>query len=161
MTRILGIDPGTAIVGWGVIDADGSRIHHVAHGCITTDSVLSDAQRLAEIARDIAQIITRYTPQEAAVERLFFAKNHTTVIPVAQARGVLLAACANANLSIDAYTPSQVKQSVTGHGRAQKHQVQLMVQKICTLSDLPTPDDAADALAVAICHAAMRNSVQM
>ncbi len=152
--RILGIDPGTAIVGWGVIDADGSQIHHVAHGCITTPKESADAQRLEEIARDLAVIIAEYTPQLAAVERIFYAKNQTTVIGVAQARGVILAELARANIAIGEYSPPQVKQAVTGHGRADKKQVQEMVRALCGLARYPQPDDAADALAVAICHSA-------
>jgi len=156
-TRILGIDPGTAIVGWAIIDDCGSgRVVHIAHGCIRTDKTLTDAQRLAEITQDLAQIIATHKPDEVGIEKLFYFKNQKTVIAVAQARGVLLLGVQRAGLVIGEYTPLQIKQSVAGNGRAQKRQVQEMVQKIFRLDAIPQPDDAADALAVAFCHSASR-----
>lgn len=150
--RILGIDPGTAIVGFGVIDVcDGDPVF-VDCGCIRTDSKLPMPARLDLIARDLRKIIREYQPDEVAVEELFFFRNITTAISVGQARGVILQTAQAANLLIHEYTPLQVKQAVTGYGKADKKQVQEMVKTILKLGTVPKPDDAADALAVAICH---------
>ncbi len=155
--RILGIDPGTAIVGWAIIDDyGGGRVKHVAHGCIETESTKSDADRLGEIARDFEQIVATYAPAEMGIEQLFYFKNQKTIITVAQARGVLLLCAERAHLAIGEYTPLQVKQAVAGNGRAEKAQVQAMVKTIFHLDAVPRPDDAADALAVAFCHSASR-----
>ena len=154
MVRILGIDPGTAIVGWGVIDFDEKSIKNrtVAYGHIETSKELSTCQRLEEIYDGIISLITTYQPQEAAVEELFYFKNAKTVITVAQARGVVLHTCHHNNLSIAEYTPLQIKQSLTGYGRADKKQMQEMVKNMLKLKSVPQPDDTADALAVAMCH---------
>ncbi len=155
--RILGIDPGTAIVGWAVIDDyGGGRVQHVAHGCIVTDKHKSDAERLVEIAQDFEEVVALYEPCEMGIEQLFYFKNQTTIMTVSQARGVIILCAARAGLRIGEYTPLQIKQSVTGHGRAEKKQVQEMVKKIYRLDAVPRPDDAADALAVAFCHSASR-----
>ncbi len=155
--RILGIDPGTAIVGWAVIDdAGGGRVAHVAHGCITTHKDRTDAERLVEIAQDLCDLIAQYRPQEVGIEQLFYFKNQKTIITVAQARGVALLAAQQHGLVIGEYTPLQIKQAVTGNGRADKRQVQEMVVRIYGLKSIPQPDDAADALAVAFCHSASR-----
>lgn len=154
--RILGIDPGTATVGWGVIDIRGGKTVSVAFGHISTSKDLSDEKRLSEIARDLEMIVREYRPEEAAVEELFFFKNQKTIISVAQARGVILLTLENLCVSISGYTPLQVKQALTNYGRADKGQVQLMVQAILKLPEIPTPDDTADALAIALCHASRR-----
>ncbi|MFZ2299794.1 MAG: crossover junction endodeoxyribonuclease RuvC [Candidatus Moraniibacteriota bacterium] len=154
--RILGIDPGTATVGWGIIDIDGGTATVVAFGHISTSKDLSPSRRLSEISRDIAGIIRRYQPEEAAVEELFFSNNQKTIIAVAQARGCILLTLENLCVSISGYTPLEVKQALTNYGRADKSQVQLMVKAILKLSAIPRPDDAADALAIALCHASRR-----
>lgn len=154
--RILGIDPGTATVGWGVIEMQGGKATSVAYGHLSTDKNLAPEKRLAEIARDLGELIKQYEPEEAAVEELFFFKNQKTIISVAQARGVILLTLENFCVSISGYTPLEVKQALTNYGRAEKAQVQLMVQAILKLPTLPTPDDTADALAIALCHASRR-----
>lgn len=154
--RILGIDPGTATVGWGVIEIQGGKAKAVAFGHISTSKDLSDEKRLAEIARDLEAIIKQYQPQEAAVEELFFFKNQKTIISVAQARGVILLTLENFCVTIFGYTPLQVKQALTNYGRADKTQVQLMVKALLKLSEIPKPDDTADALALALCHQSRR-----
>ena len=151
-TRILGIDPGTAIVGWGVIDVSDTDVETVAFGHIETPKEDTDVARLDQIAADLEEIITTYRPQEAAVEELFYFKNAKTVISVAQARGVTLHICSKNGLGVAEYTPLQIKQSLTSYGRADKKQMQTMVTKILGLSSVPQPDDTADALAVALCH---------
>ncbi len=151
--RILGIDPGTATVGWGVIEVQGGKTTSVAYGHISTSKDLAPEKRLAEIASDLETIIKQYQPEEAAVEELFFFKNQKTIISVAQARGVILLTLENFCVSISGYTPLQVKQALTNYGRAEKTQVQLMVQAILKLPTIPQPDDTADALAIALCHA--------
>ncbi len=153
--RILGIDPGTAIVGWAVLDAQNNQNNNptvVAYGHIDTSKDNSDEKRLCEIADDITTVIHTHAPDVAAIEQLFFFKNQKTIITVAQARGVILQTCANNNLEIASYTPLQIKQSLTGYGRAQKKQMQEMITKVLHLKAIPQPDDTADALAVALCH---------
>lgn len=154
--RILGIDPGTATVGWGVIEAVNGKITSVAFGHISTSKDLAPEKRLAEIASDLKTIIQQYQPDEAAVEELFFANNQKTIITVAQARGVILLTLENFCVSIFGYTPLEVKQALTNYGRADKAQVQLMVQAILKLPEIPKPDDTADALAIALCHQSRR-----
>jgi crossover junction endodeoxyribonuclease RuvC len=154
--RILGIDPGTATVGWGVIEVIGGKTTSVAFGHISTSKDLSDEKRLVEIASDLEAIITQYRPEEAAVEELFFFKNQKTIISVAQARGVILLTLERFHVSIFGYTPLQVKQALTNYGRADKTQVQLMVKALLKLPEIPKPDDTADALAIALCHQSRR-----
>ena len=154
--RILGIDPGTATVGWGVIESVSGKTTSIAFGHISTDKELSPEKRLAEIAHDLRIIVERYRPEEAAVEELFFFKNQKTIISVAQARGVILLTLENLCVSIFGYTPLEVKQALTNYGRADKTQVQLMVQAILKLPTIPQPDDTADALALALCHQSRR-----
>ncbi len=148
----LGIDPGTAIVGYAVVAARGDELSMVACDVITTPASMPMAQRLQHIYRRLGEIITSYRPHEAAIEELFFAKNARTALTVGQARGVAMLALANGGLSIAEYTPLQVKQAVTGYGSARKEQVGEMVRILLHLSSIPRPDDAADAAAVAICH---------
>lgn len=154
--RILGIDPGTATVGWGIIEVAGSKNTAVAFGHITTSKDLPLAERLAEISKDIAGIVKKYQPGEAAVEELFFFKNQKTVISVAQARGSILLTLQNLRVKVSGYTPLEVKQALTNYGRADKSQVQLMAKALLKLSAIPEPDDVADALALALCHASRR-----
>lgn len=151
--RILGIDPGYGIVGFGVIDYENSQYKVIDYGVIETPKEEAMATRLAMVYRGISSLVKKYKPDEMAVEKLFFFKNQTTVIPVAEARGVILLAGIDTCGEIFEYTPLQIKQALTGNGRAEKKQVQYMVKAILGLQDIPKPDDAADALAVAICHA--------
>ena len=151
--RILGIDPGIAIVGWGVVDYTGNKFTPIAYGSIQTPKELTTEQRLERIYHELTDIIKTYSPQSMAVEELFFNTNQTTGIRVAQARGVILLAGEQAGISIAEYTPLQVKQSVVGYGRADKRQVIAMVTRILGLPKPPKPDDTADALALAITHA--------
>lgn len=154
--RILGIDPGTATVGWGVIEVQGGKSTAVAFGHISTDKDLAPEKRLAEIAHDLEEIIKKYQPEEAAVEELFFYNNQKTVISVAQARGVILLTLEHLRVSISGYTPLEVKQALTNYGKADKAQVQLMVKALLKLDAIPKPDDTADALALALCHQSRR-----
>jgi crossover junction endodeoxyribonuclease RuvC len=148
----LGIDPGTAIVGYAVVMAKGSEMNLLACDVITTPAKMPLAQRLQLIYEGLTGIIEAFKPQEAAMEELFFAKNARTAMTVGQARGVAMLALANGGLSVAEYTPKQVKQAVTGYGDAKKEQVGEMVRILLKLTAVPRPDDAADAAAVAICH---------
>lgn len=150
--RILGIDPGYAIVGYGVIEAAGGRYRPVEYGAITTPAGQDFGQRLVEIYQGMGEILTRLKPQAAAVEKLYFTNNKTTGIGVAEARGVILLALAQHGVPLYEYTPMQVKQAVVGYGGADKRQVMLMTQRLLGMKQIPRPDDAADALAIAICH---------
>jgi len=150
---ILGIDPGIAIVGYGLVEVNGGRLCARDYGCIRTANTKPAATRLAAIYDNLNKVIKANNPQVMAIEELFFNKNSRTVIAVGQARGVALLAAAHAGLTIAEYTPLEVKQAVTGVGRASKEQVQRMVQVLLKLDSIPRPDDTADALAVAICHA--------
>lgn len=151
--RILGIDPGIAIVGFGFIDKQGSRLVPVQYGSIQTEAHTDPAQRLKTVYDAIRQLIEKYEPDEVAVEKLFFNRNVTTAFAVGQARGVLMLAAVQRGLPVAEYTPLQVKQAIVGYGKAEKKQVQEMVRMFLRLSAAPKPDDVADALAVAICHA--------
>lgn len=150
--RILGIDPGIAIVGYGIVDIKGNSISMVEYGCITTSSKSRLPDRLFFIMNEMTDIINEFKPNEMAIEELFFNKNTKTAITVAEARGVEILAAKQSGLEIYEYTPLQIKQAVVGYGRAEKQQVQEMVKILLNLSERPKPDDAADALAVAICH---------
>lgn len=152
MIRIIGIDPGLANTGWGIVDSDGIRFKYITHGTITTPSKKSDSLRLKEIYTQLSEIIKEYKPVHAGVETLYFAKNVTSALPVAQARGVQLLALADHNIITGEYTPMQIKQAVVGNGRAEKKQVQNMVKLLLALPGIPKPDHAADALAAALCH---------
>ncbi|MGI5912401.1 MAG: crossover junction endodeoxyribonuclease RuvC [Syntrophomonadaceae bacterium] len=149
--RVLGIDPGTATTGYGIVDFKSGREHLVGYGTIKTAAGLAMSVRLYQIKRELVQIIQEHQPQMVAVEELFYNRNSRTVISVAESRGVILMTAAEAGLPIAEYTPLQVKQSVVGYGNADKKQVQLMVQRILKIDHIPRPDDAADALAIAIC----------
>ncbi len=150
--RILGIDPGYAIVGYGVLDYDGREFSVKGFGAITTSSEIHFDNRLGIIYNDMNELIEMYKPDAISLEKLYFNTNHTTAIDVAQARGVILLSANKHDVSIYEYTPLQVKNSVVGYGRAEKKQVQEMTRSILKLKEIPKPDDAADALALAITH---------
>ena len=150
---ILGIDPGVAIVGYAIIMVQGDNLQFVACDAITTQAGVALPLRLRYIYQQLSELIERYRPQEVAMEELFFGRNTSTAIAVGQARGVALLAVANAGLSIAEYTPNEVKLAVTGYGAAKKEQVGEMVRLLLHLPAVPRPDDAADAAAIAICHA--------
>lgn len=155
--RILGIDPGTGILGFGIIDVDPKgKISMVDAGVIRTPVKQPDSERLATIYYELHQIITELKPQQMAVEKLFFAQNVTTAMSVAQARGVVLLCGQQHELELAEYTPLQIKQALTGYGRADKKQMQEMVRVVLGLKNVPKPDDCADALAAAICHSMQR-----
>ncbi len=156
--RILGIDPGLAIVGWAVLDSNRGQVVPVAFGAIRTPAHTKIEERLLMIKNDLETIIDKYHPEEMAIEELFFNTNITTGIPVSEARGVILCTAFGKGLSISEYTPLQVKQAVVGYGRAEKHQVIAMVTSILKLKAPPKPDDTADAVAIAICHSQCSNS---
>jgi crossover junction endodeoxyribonuclease RuvC len=151
--RIIGIDPGTGILGFGVIEVSGSKNQLVDAGVIRTPVKEDDAVRLQTIFEEISDIIAQTKPQEMSIEKLFFAQNVTTAMTVAQARGVVLLAGMQAELVIAEYTPLQIKQALTGYGRAEKKQMQEMVRVLLGLKEIPQPDDCADALAAALTHA--------
>jgi crossover junction endodeoxyribonuclease RuvC len=150
--RILGIDPGTGILGFGVIDVVKGKTQLVDAGVIRTPVKEDDAVRLQTIFEELTDIIAATKPAEMAVEKLFFAQNVTTAMTVAQARGVVLLAGKQAGMGIYEYTPQQIKQALTGYGKAEKKQIQEMVRVILKLKEVPKPDDCADALAAAITH---------
>ena len=149
--KILGIDPGTATTGYGVIEASNGHIKMIEYGCIKTDKKDDPAKRLREIYNDLNKLIKKHRPSKVAVESIFFYKNVKTAIAVAQARGVILLCVQNNKKDLLEFTPLQVKNSLTGYGKADKKQVQFMVKKLLKLKKTPRPDDAADALALAIC----------
>ena len=157
--RILGIDPGIAIVGFGLIEANAGQHQMLQYGAITTEAGLPLATRLWQIGNDMEELIGQCKPDVIAIEELFFNTNITTGIAVAHGRGVILLACQKAGVKIYEYTPLQVKQAVVGYGRAEKAQVMDMVRRICNLPAPPKPDDAADAVALALCHARSSTSL--
>ncbi len=149
---ILGIDPGYAIVGWGVVEYSHGNFRPLGYGAITTEATTPFPERLQIIYNDMCYLFEKYKPEAMSMEKLFYNSNQKTVIDVAQARGVITLAAQNYGKDIFEYTPLQVKQSVTGYGRAEKKQVQEMTKNILRLPAIPKPDDTADALAMAICH---------
>ena len=157
--RILGIDPGIAIVGFGVIDCDSGRWQMVQYGAINTEAGLPLAARLVQIERDLGDLIDLFQPDEISIEELFFSKNITTGIAVAHGRGVILCTAEKKGIPVYEYTPMQIKQAVVGYGLAEKHQVMEMVKRLLKLKAVPRPDDAADALAIALCHARSATSL--
>lgn len=156
---ILGIDPGVATIGFGVIDAQGSKTAHRTHGVIKTPAGQRLALRLSQIYYDVAELIDTFKPDTIAIEELFFNTNLTTGIAVAHGRAAAILAGEQAGVPMFEYTPLQVKQAVAGYGRAEKRQVMDMVRRLLNLDAIPRPDDAADALAIAICHARNANSL--
>lgn len=156
---ILGIDPGYAIVGFGLVESQGQRQKLVACGAINTPSGVRLSARLWQIARDFEELINQFHPDALAIEELFFNNNVTTGIGVAQARGVIIMTAEKLGLPIFEYNPSQVKQAVVGYGKAEKRQVMDMTKRLLGLSAVPKPDDAADAVAIALCHARSSTSL--
>ena len=150
---ILGIDPGIAITGYGVVQTKGQKAFALDYGCISTPAKAPAPDRLLHIYEGLQQILTSFNPDAVAIEKIFFAKNANSAMQVGEARGVAVLAACHAGLQVFEYTPLQVKQAVVGYGRAEKQQVQQMVKLILGLTELPRPDDAADGLAIALCHA--------
>ena len=157
--RLIGLDPGLGVTGWGIIDVVDNRLAHVADGAVRTDRALSLARRLVQLADSIGEVIERFQPVEAAVEETFVNKNAVTTLRLGQARGIALMVPARAGLAVTEYLPNLVKKSVVGSGHAAKEQVQMMVRMILPSAEIATAD-AADALAVAICHAHHRQTAQ-
>ncbi len=149
---VLGIDPGTAIVGYSILEYKENKMNLLDYGCVYTDKDSEKEERLLIIFNELEEIIKKYSPTHMAVEELFYFKNNKTVISVGEARGVILLAGKKNNLNVKSYTPLQVKMGITGYGRADKKQIQLMVKTILKLKEIPKPDDAADAIAIAITH---------
>ena len=156
---VLGIDPGVATIGFGVLDAQRGKNTLIQYGVITTPAGLPLSRRLRQIYEDMEQLIRQFKPDEMAVEELFFSKNITTGISVAHGRGVILLAAEQLGVPVFEYTPMQVKQAVVGYGGAEKRQVMLMTQRLLGMKQIPKPDDAADALAIAICHSRAATSL--
>lgn len=150
--KILGIDPGYAILGYGIIEMKGNHFSVCSYGAITTDTSMAMPDRLKYLYTQIMDIIHEHEPEVAAIEELFFNTNSKTALLVGQARGIVILACVNSGLEICEYTPLQIKQGLVGYGRAEKKQIQAMVKTILNLKEVPKPDDTADALAAAICH---------
>lgn len=146
---ILGLDPGTARLGYGVLRQEGARLLHVEHGVLETPKEMPQSERLLDLHRRLMELVAKHQPKLVGVEKLFFSKNVKTALPVAEARGVILLALQAQGLKIFELTPGQVKQAVTGYGNADKRQVQEMVKILLKLKEIPHPDDAADALAIA------------
>ncbi len=151
MTVVLGIDPGIATTGYGILRSDGSRYHYIDHGTIRTDSDTEMGKRLEKLYDRISEVVTTYKPDWAGIESLFFARNASSAFPVAQARGVILLALAQAGVPTEELSPQEIKRSITGVGRAEKTQVQELVRVLLGLKEIPKSDHAADALAAAIC----------
>lgn len=149
--RILGLDPGLAILGFGIIDEEGNKLKLVDYGIINSEPDITFPERLKLLYDDLDFLINRYKPDIVSVEELFYNRNATTAIKVAQARGVQVLCCQQHDLPLYEFTPLQVKQTITGYGRADKKQVQLMVKSLLNMDHMPQPDDAADAIAIAIC----------
>ena len=156
---ILGIDPGVATIGFGLIDAQRSRNRLLRYGVITTPAGIPLSSRLLQISNDMEELIRTFQPDEMAVEELFFSKNITTGIAVAHGRGVILLSAEKLGVPVFEYTPMQVKQAVVGYGKAEKRQVMDMTRRILNMKEIPRPDDAADALALAVCHARAATSL--
>ena len=157
--RILGIDPGVATIGFGLVEAERASVRPLRYGVITTPAGLRLSNRLYQISQDMSELLALFKPDEVAVEELFFSKNITTGIAVAHGRGVILLEAERAGVPAYEYTPMQVKQAVAGYGGADKRQVMLMTQRLLKMKESPRPDDAADALAIAICHSRSATSL--
>jgi crossover junction endodeoxyribonuclease RuvC len=149
---VIGIDPGLATVGFGVIRKEENNITPVSYGCIRTSSEKQTPERLLEIYTETSALLEKYNPGAVAVERLFFNKNVTNAMSVSEARGVIFLAAQQKNIPLFEYTPNQIKQAITGSGRADKKQMQEMIKRLLNLDELPQPDDAADGLSIALCH---------
>lgn len=155
-TRVLGIDPGLASVGWGVVETDGARLFYRGHGCITTKAGTDVALRLGKIRDALASIMMEQEPAEVAMESLFFSRNVTSALAVAEARGIIRLVCLDAGLSMREYGPMEIKRAASGSGGSGKAEVQSFVRIVLGLAEIPKPDHAADALAIAICHCQSR-----
>ncbi len=156
----LGIDPGTAICGYGIVEMVGNKLKPIYYGAVFTDKDMAPELRLKKIYDDLTEIIEHFNPDIMSVEKLFFNKNVTTAIPVGQARGVVLLAGANKGIPILEFTPMQIKQAVVGYGNANKEQVTFMVQRLLNIKEKPKPDDVADALGIAICGLHMAGTLR-
>jgi crossover junction endodeoxyribonuclease RuvC len=154
--RVLGVDPGLASVGWGVVETDGARLFYRAHGCIATKAGTDVAERLGKIRDALTAIIVEHEPAEVAMESLFFSRNVTSALGVAEARGIIRLVCLDAGLSMREYGPMEIKRAASGSGGSGKAEVQSFVRIVLGLAEIPKPDHAADALAVAICHCQSR-----
>ena len=150
--RVLGLDPGTAIVGWGVVEAEGQDMTLLDYGTIRTPAKRPLAERVTQIYDQLNELLDRYRPDGVAIEQLFFARNVTTALPVAHARGVMLLAAHKRGIPLQEFKPVEIKKALTGYGKADKRQMQQMVRLLLGLDDIPRPDDAADAIATAICY---------
>lgn len=150
--KTLGIDPGTAIMGFGLVESSPRGLKAVEYGCLRTSKNLSPHERLLKLHSELEEIMNDLKPEHVAVEKLFFCSNSKTALSVGEARGIVLLSAAKARLTVSEYTPLQVKLAVTGYGKAEKKQVQQMVKVLLKLKEAPKPDDTADALAIAICH---------
>ncbi len=150
--KVLGIDPGTATTGYGILEQVAGKAQLLEYGIINTAAKTSMPERLLKIQREMNRLLLEHKPDVVAVEEIFYFKNAKTIVTVAQGRGVILLTAAAAGIAVAEYTPLQVKQAVVGYGQAEKRQVQYMVQRLLNMKELPRPDDAADALAIAICH---------
>lgn len=157
--RVIGIDPGYAIVGYGILEYSGFDFKLLEYGAITTPAHTPFPQRLSTIYNDLCFLLDEFSPHSMSIEKLFFTSNQKTVIDVAQARGIVLLAASLKNIPVYEYTPLQVKQAVVGYGRAKKNQVMDMTKRILHMKNIPKPDDAADALAIAICHCHTADSI--
>ena len=153
MTRVLGIDPGLAILGWSVIDVNGTSASLVAFGCVRTAAHTALTKRLCDVHEQLSSLFEEHKPSQLALETLFFVKNAKTLAQVGHARGVILLVAGQQNADVFEYAPRQIKMALTGSGAAEKFQMQSMVQRLLKLKEIPQPDDAADAVAVALCHA--------
>jgi len=149
---VLGIDPGLARLGYGIIGVENGTITPLCYGCIQTSVEKTSSQRLLQIYGEINELITKYQPDCCAIEKLFFTKNITSAMNVSEVRGIILLAAEQHNLPITEYTPNQIKQAITGSGRADKKQMQEMIKRLLHLDSIPRPDDAADGLSIALCH---------
>lgn len=152
LMKTLGIDPGTAITGYGILDDRNGEVKVIDYGCIRTSSKVPADKRLSQIYAGMKKIISKHKPKYIAIEKLFFNSNTRTAMAVGQARGVTILAAAESGVSVSEYTPLEVKMALTGYGRADKVQMQKMVKTLLKMDDIPKPDDAADALAIALCH---------
>ncbi|MDL2294121.1 crossover junction endodeoxyribonuclease RuvC, partial [Ruminococcaceae bacterium OttesenSCG-928-D13] len=158
--RVLGIDPGYAIVGYGLVEAPAGQVIPLTYGALTTEAHTRFEDRLSEVYDDMCQLLAIHKPDAMSIETLFFNSNQKTAVAVAEARGVILLAARQANVPIFEYSPLQVKMAVAGYGKATKRQVQEMTRRLLKLRSIPKPDDAADALAIALCHAHSARSLQ-
>ncbi len=155
---IIGIDPGLATVGFGIIRKEKNSIIPMSYGCIRTSAKKQNSERLLEIYNELNILFEKYSPSEVAVEKLFFTNNITSAMGVSEARGVIFLAAQQKNIPVTEYTPNQIKQAITGSGRADKKQMQEMIKRLLNLDEIPRPDDAADGLSIALCHINMKKN---